>query len=322
MAQQRTALVLGASGGIGGEVATGLLRRGWAVRGLHRAATPPAAPWLAGMAWHRGDAMRPEDVAQAAGGAALLVHAVNPPGYRRWNTLVLPMLDNSIAAAGAAGARILLPGTVYNYGPDAFPLLTEAAPQHPLTRKGAIRVAMEQRLQAAAARGVRSLVLRTGDFFGPHAANNWFSQALVRPNAPLRRITDPGTPGVGHAWAYLPDVAEAMLRLVERDDLAPFERFHFAGTWDADGTQMVAAIRRAAGDPRLKRHRFPWRLLGLARPFLPLARELAEMRYLWRMPVRLDNTRLLAVLGEEPRTSLDVAVRDTLVGLGCLPCPA
>lgn len=73
----------------------------------------------------------------AAAGAELIVHAVNPPGYRDWDRLVLPMLDNSIAAAN--GARILLPGTVYNYGPDAFPSISEDAPQHPLTRKGRIR---------------------------------------------------------------------------------------------------------------------------------------------------------------------------------------
>ena len=39
------------------------------------------------------------------------------------------MLDNTIAAANAQGATIVLPGTVYNYGPDAFPLLAETSPQ-------------------------------------------------------------------------------------------------------------------------------------------------------------------------------------------------
>jgi nucleoside-diphosphate-sugar epimerase len=83
------------------------------------------------------------------------VHAVNPPGYRRWAELVLPMMDNTIAAAIAEGATIVLPGTVYNYGPDAFPLIREDAPQRPLTRKGAIRVELERRLQAACCRGAR-----------------------------------------------------------------------------------------------------------------------------------------------------------------------
>jgi hypothetical protein len=49
-----------------------------------------------------------------------------PPGYRDWARLVLPMIDNTIAAARASGARIVLPGTVYNYGPNAFPVLRES----------------------------------------------------------------------------------------------------------------------------------------------------------------------------------------------------
>ncbi len=34
-------------------------------------------------------------------GVSLIVHAVNPPGYRNWGQLVLPMIDNTIAAAQA-----------------------------------------------------------------------------------------------------------------------------------------------------------------------------------------------------------------------------
>jgi nucleoside-diphosphate-sugar epimerase len=44
-----------------------------------------------------------------------------------------------------------------------------------------------------------------------------------------------------------------------------------------------------------------------------------EMRYLWREPLRMDNSRLVAFLGQEPHTALDEAVRITLQGLGCLP---
>jgi hypothetical protein len=52
---------------------------------------------------------------------------VNPPGYRNWGELVLPMLDNTTAAARSNGARIVLPGTIYNFGPDAFPNLHETS---------------------------------------------------------------------------------------------------------------------------------------------------------------------------------------------------
>lgn len=322
----KMALVLGATGGIGGEVTRNLVRRGWQVRALARTGEVGRR---GGIDWMRGDALDADDVRRAAAGVSLIVHGVNPPGYRHWNRLVLPMLANTIAAARAVGgAQVLLPGTVYNYGPDAFPLVGEDASQRPLTRKGRIRAEMERLLEDAAGRGhIRALIVRAGDFFGPQAGNNWFAQALVTAGRRPRAITYPGRAGVGHQWAYLPDVAETMARLVERDDLPDFMRFHMDGQWDADGREMIGAIRRALAAPDLPVKPLPWTLMRLASPFVPLFRELMEMRYLWRQPVRLDNARLRAVLGEEPHTPLDEAVRATLVGLGCLdgaltPAPA
>ncbi|HEX5345018.1 MAG TPA: NAD(P)H-binding protein [Duganella sp.] len=306
------ALVLGATGGIGGEVARLLVARGWKVRALNRAQKQGD-----GLHWIVGDAMSRDDVMRAAQGVQLIVHAVNPPGYRNWGQLVLPMIDNTIAAARASGARILLPGTVYNYGPDVLPHIYEDAPQRPTTRKGAIRVEMERRLKDS---GLPVLIVRAGDFFGPKAGNNWFAQGLVKPGKPVTAISNPAAPGVGHQWAYLPDVAETMVRLVERGDALPlFASYQMQGHWDADGAQMPAAIARAAGNPGMKVGAFPWWLTWVAAPFVPVFRELREMRYLWRQPVRMSNARLLAVLGSEPHTPLDVAVRHTLEGLGCLP---
>jgi nucleoside-diphosphate-sugar epimerase len=63
----------------------------------------------------------------------------------------------------------------------------------------------------------------------------------------------------------------------------------------------------------------PWRVMRLLSPFVPPFRDLAEMRYLWNTPVRMDNKRLVSVLGVEPHTPLEAAVRATLLGLGCLP---
>lgn len=322
---RQTVLVLGATGGIGGEVARQMHDAGWAVRGMRRAASASRAANARqnGIEWIQGDAMQREDVLRAARGAAVIVHAVNPPGYRNWADLVVPMIDNTIAAAQAEGATIVLPGTVYNFGPDAFPLLEEDARQHPVTKKGAIRVEMESRLQRASEAGTQTLIVRAGDFFGPNAGNNWFSQGLVKPGQPVKKISNPSGRGTGHQWAYLPDVARTMIELIaRRDTLGRFARFHMGGHWDEDGAQIAAAIqraveRRAGRTPPIAS--FPWWVLPLAAPFNTTLRELGEMRYLWRTPVRMSNARLVATLGREPHTPLDEAVEATLAGLGCLP---
>src|SRR6218665_3677390 len=99
---KRTALVLGATGGIGGAMAKVLMARGWHVRALNRNIASAALIEPA-IEWHQGDALNAKDVIQAASGAELIVHAVNPPGYRNWETLVLPMLDSTIKAAKHQG---------------------------------------------------------------------------------------------------------------------------------------------------------------------------------------------------------------------------
>ncbi|OXH89751.1 hypothetical protein CA831_12745, partial [Burkholderia multivorans] len=90
------ALVLGASGGIGGEVARQLRDAGWQVRALKRGLESEAAE-RNGIAWIRGDALDRDAVVRAARGCSVIVHAVNPPGYRNWAEQVLPMIDNTIA---------------------------------------------------------------------------------------------------------------------------------------------------------------------------------------------------------------------------------
>lgn len=312
--EQRIALVIGATGGIGGEAASALARHGWTVRALTRRAQPTRA----GIEWIAGDAMVAADVARAARGAQLIVHAANPPGYKDWDKLVLPMLDNTIAAAKAEGARILLPGTVYNFGRETFPLIDETAPQAPTTRKGKIRVEMERRLKAASAQGALVLIVRAGDFFGPHAGNNWFGQMVIKPGAPVKSVTEPATRGLAHAWAYLPDLAETMARLLDRADrLAAFEVFHFGGHLLAWG-EMAGAVRRVTGQPKLPVMGFPWWLVVALSPVVRVFGEMAEMRYLWREPLALDDRKLRGFLGEVPHTPLDAAITASLRALGCL----
>jgi nucleoside-diphosphate-sugar epimerase len=318
--ETRLALVIGATGGVGGAVAERLLAGGWRVRALNR--DPDRARRTlgrAGLEWVKGDAMVEADVVAAAHGVSLVMHGANPPGYKNWAGLQLPMLHASIAGAKAAGARLLFPGTVYNYGPDAFPNLTEASPQTPETRKGAIRVQMEEALVRAAADGLRVLIVRCGDFFGPKPGNNWLSQGLVKPGRPVSAVSYPGPLSIPHCWAYLPDVAETMVRLAELPDLADFETFHMRGQ-TLTGDELVAALEAVAGR-KLAVSRLPWfAIRGLA-PFNETFREMLEMRYLWERPVLLDNSRLVARLGGEPHTPIEDALRVALMGLGALPQP-
>ena len=309
------ALIIGMTGGIGSAAGRALAAQGFRLRALQRGSAPRIE---AGIEWVKGDAMNAADVAAAARGAQVIVHGANPAGYRNWRGLAIPMLANTIAAARQTGATILFPGNVYNFGADAGAALTEQSAQNPQTRKGAIRVEMEQMLRDASQTGARVVIVRAGDFFGPGARGSWFSQGLVKPGKAVRRVTYPGLPDVGHAWAYLPDVAETMARLaVRRAEFSAFEMFHFGGHWLPRGGAMADAICDAAGIDRSRVGAFPWWAIYALSPFVETLREMKEMRYLWQRPVALDNRKLVAVLGSEPHTPLPEAVRETLRVLGC-----
>lgn len=318
MTTNRTALVLGATGGIGGAIAKSLMSYGWSVRALVRDPQRAAAGWQGPSPdWIRGDAMQEAEVITAAAGAEVIVHAVNPPGYRDWERLVLPMMANTIAAAKTAGGvRVVLPGTIYNFDPARASLIGADTPQTSRTRKGAIRIKLERMLEEAAP-AVPSLVLRAGDFFGPGARASWFAQGMIKPGQPVRRLVNPAV-GAGHSWAYLPDLAETFARLLNAPDrLGCVERVQFEGFCDTSGTGIPDAIRRVVGRD-LPERAFPWWLMRLLSPFGGFPREVVEIEPYWRHPVRLDNRRLIALIGEEVRTPLDQAIAATLRDLGCL----
>jgi nucleoside-diphosphate-sugar epimerase len=143
---------------------------------------------------------------------------------------------------------------------------------------------------------------------------------LVKAGKPLTAVMYPGPLAIAHSWGYLPDVAETMVRLAERDGLGGFEVFHMRGH-TVTGDELVAAFSRVAGR-KIAVSRMPWFALPLIAPFNETLREMLEMRYLWETPVLLDNAKLTARLGAEPHTPIDEALRAALAGMSALPQPA
>jgi nucleoside-diphosphate-sugar epimerase len=108
------------------------------------------------------------------------------------------------------------------------------------------------------------------------------------------------------------DLARTAVDLLERaDELAPLEEVHLEGH-AVTSQELMAAIRSALGDPARRVRRFPWWTLRLVEPFSATARAVRSLRYLWQQPVLLDNAKLQRLLGREPRTPLEQAIRATL----------
>ena len=132
-----TVLILGITGGIGRAFANACQSKGWHIKAMHR--DPSSAktkfPELSNVKWATGNAMNMSELNSAAEEVDIMFHGVNPPGYKKWRELAIPMLKNSIAAAIISNARLVFPGNVYNFGPESWPLISETSPQNPKLSK-------------------------------------------------------------------------------------------------------------------------------------------------------------------------------------------
>ncbi|MGZ8260683.1 MAG: NAD-dependent epimerase/dehydratase family protein [Caldimonas sp.] len=315
---RRSVLVLGANGRVGLAAAQAYAAAGWQVAAHIRHDALPGMPAAAGIVRAPLAALAAGELADVAP-ASVVVHAVSPV-YTRWDEEAMPAAREGMAIAERLGARLMLPGNVYNYGAAMPERIDETTPQRPTTRKGEIRAAMESELAERAAQGrLRATVIVAGDFFGA-GSGNWFDQAIVRSIA-KGKLVYPGDTALVHAWAYLPDLARAFVAVAELEGLAPFERFAFAGH-SVTGGELLAGLERAAESLGVAPARgwkvggMPWPLLRAFGAVVPMWRELATMSYLWRVPHAIDGSRLAARCPGLVPTPLAEALRSSLLALG------
>lgn len=302
-----TVIILGAKGRLGRAAVDAFSAAGWRVRAFARSWAGVAE--RAEIALIAGDAVDAGALASAAKGCDVIVNALNPP-YPRWARDLPRLTAAVIQAAKATGATVMVPGNVYNYGEGMPARLAEDTPHAPTSRKGRLREEMEQAHARAGDDGVQTIILRAGDFFEREKTGNWFD-SYIAANVAKGRVVYPGPLDRIHAWAYLPDMARAMVGLAEkRAGFAVFERFGFAGH-ALTGQALVDAMARATGRS-LKVSGLPWPMIRLLGFVVPQMREVVEISYLWRTPHAIDGGKLAATLPDFEATPLEAAIADAL----------
>ncbi len=285
-----TALVLGASGRFGRHAAEAFEHAGWIVRRFDRA--------------H-------DDLVQSALGADVIVNAWNPP-YPKWASAVPGQTKDVIAAAKSADATVIIPGNVYVFGADAPERFAADTPHLAQNSLGRIRIEMERAYRDS---GVKTIIVRAGDFLDTEASGNWFDKIIVA-NIANGKFVYPGAFDKPHAWAFLPDLARAVVQLAEmRDELDQFEDLPFPG-FTLTGKELgeqISSIRNVNIKP------MSWLPLKILSPFWPMARYLLQMRYLWYMPHHLDGQRLRELLPQFESTPVGEAIRKAVQPLRVRP---
>lgn len=278
-------LILGATGRFGRACSSAFTQAGWEVRHFDR---------------------KSDQLMQASKGVQVIVNGWNP-AYPDWAAQVPDLHGQVIAAARAAGATVIVPGNVYVFGEHTPEPWSENTPHRAKNPLGQIRIEMETAYRQS---GVRTILLRAGDFLDTRASGNWFDLIMIKDLA-KGRFTYPGNPDLPHAWAYLPDLARAVVALAEkRADLPVYADVPYAG-YTMTGRELLAAVTRVSTQ-QAQLKSMAWLPLQLARPFWATGRCLLEMRYLWNTAHRLDGALFETLLPGFRQTPLDRAIASAL----------
>ncbi|MCZ2420258.1 MAG: NAD-dependent epimerase/dehydratase family protein [Burkholderiales bacterium] len=195
---------------------------------------------------------------------------------RDWPRIMLGAID----AALTHGARLLWFDNIYAYGP--LPLAVPMREDHALaapSRKGRVREGLIAQLQQAGEqRGLRWLIARSADFYGPHSRLSLLYVAGLQRQLQGRSAVWLGNADRRHSFTYTPDAGRA-LALLALDESAWQQSWHMPTASPAPTPRaLLADSARLLGlAPRL--HVLPAPLVRLASPLHPMVREVGEMLY-------------------------------------------
>ncbi|SKC67341.1 NAD-dependent epimerase/dehydratase family protein [Krasilnikoviella flava] len=301
--------VIFGAGAVGLATLDALLRRGETARLVNRSgsARVPDGVEVVG-----GDARDAAFTTLVAEGAAVVYQTLNPP-YAEWSARFPLLQAGVLAAAEAAGARLVSMENVYMYGrPDGLPL-TEDSGDHAHTTKGRLRGRMSRDLLVAHAEGrVPVAIGRASDYFGPRGGAQSNLGDRVFPAAIAgKTATVLGDPDQPHTYTYIPDIGEGLVLLGEHPD-APGEVWHLPNDPGTRTTrQLVEVAYRDAGQTRARVRAMPAWLLRALGTVNPSMRELVEMQYLFAEPFVVDSSKIVDKLGATA-TPVEEAVLATL----------
>jgi nucleoside-diphosphate-sugar epimerase len=278
MSSHQLHLVLG-DGVVGREVAAELSRRGLPHALASR--TPPAAGLAASTPHRTVDALDLARLREATADASHVYVTLGLPyDTRTWERDWPPIVEHLVAAARTNGFKLVFFDNVYPYGPTPLRVpIEEDHPQQPPSRKGRVRKALDDRLlRAVREDGLRLVIARAADFYGPQVRNSMLFQAAIERQLKGQRAQWIGDPDRPHTYTYVPDAARALV-LLALDDGADGQAWHLPTAQPAPTTrQLLEQSARLLGAPPGVQPMPRWMMAVLQR-FVPVLREVAEMRY-------------------------------------------
>ncbi len=237
------------------------------------------------------DVLDADAVLRATTGAAQIVVAIGFPYEAKvWRTAWPKAMTNLVAACEATGARMVFVDNLYMYGRQTAPLREDMK----LTRKGGKPGARSEVTRiwtkASDAGRVQATALRPSDFFGPGVGATQLGDSAFGALAQGKGAAVVLPPDLPHDFTYVPDIARAVETLLDAPDSDFGQVWHVPNAPIRTPRELLVMGAQAL-DVKPRIASLPLWLLPTLGLFVPMFRELVEMRFQWRGPYRVDATK-------------------------------
>jgi nucleoside-diphosphate-sugar epimerase len=257
-----------------------------------------------------GDVSKPADLKKAFEGIEIIYYCINIP-YNLWEEKALRLLKNCVDASIEQKAKLVFPGNVYVYGHAKYNPVDEKHPHAAHTKKGQIRMEMEEMLALAQKdKGLNYSIVRMPDFYGPFVINGFSEQLFVNAikGKTLRWI---GKLDTEYEMIYIEDGGEAMA-MAALSNMSNGEVFNIPGISITTSRKFLQEIvNQTNGKSKFSTINadLVFKIFGL---FNPVVKELVEMLYLKREKLILKGQKFKDTVGPLPATDYPDGIKNTI----------
>lgn len=259
-----------------------------------------------------GDLLDADLVQKAIAGSQVAYLTVGLPyNASVWEQQWPVIMGNVIEACVRQNCKLVFFDNVYAYAKTAIPHMKEDSPIDPPSRKGRVRAELIRMLaNAATTKGLRYLIARSADFYGPGARNGILNLLVLNNFKKGSRANWQTNAHKIHSLTYTPDAAKATA-ILGNTEAAYGQVWHLPTSEERlTGNQL---IELAAAQMQVQPRYFILSplLLALGGLFSRTIKELREMQYQNSQDYYFDSSKFIEAFGFEP-TSYSEGIRQTI----------
>jgi len=188
--------------------------------------------------------------------------------------------------------------------------MTEDLPRRPVGKKSVMRAEMESLLLVAHHKGKIEVAIAKGsDFYGPRVLTSNMGERIFPNLLKGKAASVIGDPTQPHSYTYILDFARLMVLLGETPQAA-------GQVWHVPSAETLSThefVQRAAllAGVEAKLSAMPSGMMNMLSLFVPILKELKEVRYQFEQPFIIDGSKAEDQLGFTP-TPLNEALTKTI----------